>query len=168
MKQLFNFVTLVFLLALFALPIMAQDTPSPELPAWALGLPAVLSGLVFANYRLTEGFKRFLASENTGYTPPKDIQAILVMLFSVLVGIGSAWITPNSTDWLGDYASNPLFAILLTGFSVSTLGAGVHEIFKRLGGNSSVYKTTTEISAMPTDSAAPKETMNAISQAVKS
>lgn len=172
--KLFNILTIILLLALFVLPfaVHAQESPTEaELPAWALGLPTVLTGLVLLNFRFTEGFKRLLAKEGFIYTPSKEWQSILVMAFSIILGIGSAWVTPEATSWLGDYAlSYPLFAVLLTGFSVSTLGGAVHEIFARLGGNGAIYKTTTEIKAPPESSSdkTAVASMDAVAQAAKS
>lgn len=166
-----NLLALVLLLDLFAVPMLAQaQEPSPEaeLPVWALGLPSILLGLVAFNFKTTETFKRMLASERFGYTPPKDVQGVLVLVFSVAVGLASAWVTPFATEpILSQYPAMPqLSAVILTGFGVSVLGGVVYELLGRLN-NSAVYTTSTTISALPADSQAPKETMQAISQAVK-
>jgi len=159
---------LLLILAFAAFGAMAQEAaPSPELPAWALGLPTVLLGLVTFNFKTTEAFKRMLESARFGYVPPKDVQGVLVLFFSVILGIVSAVVFPNSTAWLGDM--NPLHAYVLTGFSVSVVGGMVYEVLGRLN-TSAVYSTSTTIST-PKDSISPENaeaTMKAVSQAVKS
>lgn len=172
MNKLFNLITLFLLLVLFAMPAIVQaqePSPSAELPAWTLGLPSILLGLVAFNFKTTEAFKRMLASERFGYTPPKDVQGVLVLGFSVGLGIASAWVTPYATEpILSQYPAMPaLAAVLLTGFGVSVLGGLVYELLGRLS-NNAVYTTSTTISSPASSSEAPKETMAAVAQAVKS
>lgn len=127
MNKLFTALTLFFILALFALPIMAQDT-TPEVAALPALLPPVLVGLIALNNRLTDGVKRYLATPSLPYTPNEQIRGFIVLLASVGIGIASAYITPHATDWLGaDFAAYPLAAIVLTGLCVS-LGAGAVEM----------------------------------------
>lgn len=169
MKSLFNILTLFLILALFALPTLAQGE-SEELPAWMAALPTVLAGLVFANFKATETFKRLLQSSHFGGVPPKDIQNILVLGFSILLGIASAWFTPTATDWLSPAVrAYPVAAIILTGLTVSAIGGGVYELLNRLSAGVPVYSTTTTINTPPTDTSnsTAKETMSAVSQAVK-
>ena len=165
----FSTILLLFtlLFALLPMAVLAQEE-TPQLPSWALGLPSILTGLVLANLRLTDGFKRLLAGESLGYVPPKDIQGVLVLAFSIVVGIGSAWVVPHATDWLGEM--NPIYAIIITGFSVSAVGGAVYEVLGRLSPSKSVYRTTTEISTPPSDTSqkTASETLAVASQAVDS
>lgn len=123
--KLFNTLTILLILVLFALPVMAQDGESlpPEQLA-LLPIPPLLLGLIAANNRATEAFKLYLQSPNLPYTPASSLRSFLVLLASVVIGIALAWVTPNSTEWLGaDFAAYPLAAILVTGVSVSAGGA---------------------------------------------
>lgn len=162
--------TLLLLVVLLVFPfaIQAQESSTEaELPAWALGLPTVLIGLVTFNFKTTEAFKRMLESARFGYVPPKDVQGVIVLLFSVILGIVSAIVFPNSTSWLGDM--NPMHAYVLTGFSVSVVGGMVYELIGRLN-TGTVYKTSTTINT-PKDSTSDstaKETMKAVAESVKS
>lgn len=169
--KLHTLFALFLLVVLFALPfaVAAQEgEASPELPTWALGLPTILVGLVSFNLKTTEWFKRILSSENLGWTPPKNIQGVLVLMFSVLLGIGSAWVVPNATSWLGD--TQPLYAVILTGFTVSVVGGAVYEVLGRLAPSKAVYEQTTKINTPSSDTppSTAKETMAAVSQAAKS
>lgn len=170
MTKLFNLATLFLLIALFAMPFvaLAQDSEVPPLPEWTNFLPAALVALVLTNYRVTDWFKRILASPNLGYTPPKDIASVIVLAFSGLFGIFLAWITPHATDWLAPMDLHPALAIAFTGLSTSALGGIVHEIAKRLG-VSAIYETKTTISAPPSDTppATANKALDVAAQAVK-
>lgn len=129
--KLFNILTLLLILAIFTLPALAQDGES--LPPETLVLPTVLSGLIAVNFKLTEAFKRGLESSKFGTLEQKQARGVLVIAFSVFVGIASAYITPESTSWLGErFASHHHFSHVLTGFSVSVVGSMVYEVLKRL------------------------------------
>lgn len=135
--KLFNIATLLLIIAMLALPVAAQDDSVPsELPEWAIGLPSVLVGLVLVNFKTTDFFKRMLASEQIGgarLTPPKDVQSVLVLLFSIGVGITSAIFTPDATTWLPEaFQQYPYLAYVITGVSVSTVGGIVHQTLARL------------------------------------
>lgn len=135
--KLFNLATLILILALFAMPAFAQDDSVPsELPEWAIGLPSVLTGLVLFNFKTTDVFKRMLANEKFGgsrLTPSKDVQSVIVLLFSLGVGISSAFFTPDATSWLPDaFHQYPYLGYVITGVSVSTVGGIVHQTLARL------------------------------------
>lgn len=125
MKQVFNLTLAILILALFALPIMAQDTESlpPEVIA-ALPIPAVLVGLIAVNNRATEMAKLWLKAPNLPINPSPSVQSFIVLVFSIVFGIASAYLTPDALTWLGEpFEPYPVAAIVVTGVSVS-LGAG--------------------------------------------
>lgn len=131
MNKLHNLFAIVLLILLMALPVMAQDESLPD--ETAVLVPAVLTGLVALNLRLTEVFKRMLASPQIGYTPPASVRGVLVLVFSIALGIASAWLTPDATSWLPDsFQAYPVAAIVVTGFSVSCVGSIVYEVLKRV------------------------------------
>jgi apolipoprotein N-acyltransferase len=131
MNNLHNLLALCLLLLFMALPVMAQDEPLPD--ETAVLLPAVLSALVAMNLRLTEMFKRMLASPQIGYTPSESVRGVLVLGFSIVLGIVSAWLTPDATSWLpASFQAYPIAAIVVTGFSVSCVGSIVYEVLKRV------------------------------------
>ncbi len=131
MNKLHLLFAFTLILLILVLPVLAQEN-SP-IPDEAVVLPAVLSALVAFNFKTTEVFKRMLASNQFGGVPHRDIQSVLVILFSVIIGIASAYVTPDATSWLPEsFKTYPFFAIVLTGFSVSVVGGFVHELLKRL------------------------------------
>lgn len=172
------FTILLLAILLFGLPLLAlaQDsTPESELPAWTLGLPSVLLGLMAFNYKSTEWFKRTLSSTSDSKRVPfelsKDVQGTFVLLFSVGLGLGSAWVVPHANDFvLSQYADMPLWgAVLCTGFLISVVGGIVYEVLGRLGSNKAVYETKTTISAPPAESSdkAAVASMSAVAEAAK-
>lgn len=125
MKQVFKFSLVLLILALLALPIMAQESESlpPEVIA-ALPIPAVLVGLIAVNNRATEMAKLWLKAPNLPINLPVDVQSFIVLVFSIVFGIASAYLTPDALTWLGEtFEPYPVAAIVVTGVSVS-LGAG--------------------------------------------
>jgi hypothetical protein len=170
--------TIVLLVVLFALPFvaMAQDSElPPELPEWTLGLPSVLIGLMAFNFKSTEWFKRTLSSTSDSKRVPfelsKDVQGTFVLLFSVGLGLGSAWVVPHANDFVvSQYPDMPLWgAVLCTGFLISVVGGIVYEVLGRLGSNKAIYETKTTIST-PQETVSDKAavaSMSAVAEAAK-
>jgi hypothetical protein len=170
LKKLFNLTTLFLLIVLFAFPLlaMAQEEPTP-LPEWASFLPAILTSLVGFNFKATDIFRRMLASNNFGGTPPKDVQNVLVIVFSLLLGIGLVLVTPNAASFVPDILTTNFWAkVLFTGVSISTLGGFIHDLSKRVNGGNPVFKQTTEVNAPPAETSqkTASETLAVASQAV--
>jgi hypothetical protein len=161
--------TLFLLVVLFALPFvaLAQDgeTP-PALPEWVSFLPTALSALVGVNFKLTDIFRRLLAANEFGgarFTPPKNVQNVIVIVFSLLLGVGLVLVTPNAAALVPDWLTTWLpLKVLYAGISISVLGGFVYDISKKLNDGSSVYKSTTELSAPSSDT--PPDTAKAVMQ----
>jgi hypothetical protein len=177
MRKFNTFLFFTFLLAflLFLLPYtaLAQESSEPTpLPDYVAFFPAALAMLVTFNFKVTDIFRRLLASKSVGgdaLTPPKDIQGIIVIVFSILVGVLSVWATPNATEWIPDnFSANPILGVIVTGVLVSVLGGWAYDIMKRVNGGNSVFKTTTEINTPPSDTSqkTASETLSVAAQAV--
>lgn len=144
--SLFAILLILTILLLPSMVSMAQDeSPAPEVVA--IALPPVLLGLIALNNRLTEAVKMYLSADELPFTPSPQLRSVIVLISSAVIGVGSAYFTPNATDWLGEsFAAYPVFAILLTGFSVS-LGAGaVQMVLSILGMLQQGKSTTTTLS----------------------
>lgn len=172
MKQIFNLLTLLFILAFLALPAFAQEGDVPAADEVALfAIPPVLLGLMALNNRSTEALKLYLASDKLPFTPPASVRSLLVLVFSAVFGMVSAFMTPSALDWLGT-TFNPVAAVIVTGFVVS-LGAGAAQmvmgLMANLGANKQVYTKTETISTPPESSSdkAAVASMQAVSQAAK-
>ena len=118
MKKL---LVLIFVVFVLTVPVFAQDGNSTELAA--MPIPAVLLGLMALNNRVTETVKRYLKAENLPINPSDSTRSFIVLCVSILVGIGSAFVTPDATAWLGD-GFNFYAGVVVTGVAVS-LGGGV-------------------------------------------
>ena len=132
--KLFNLFTLILILAILALPVAAQgDTASTELPEWAVGLPAVLSTLTAINFAATDMFKRWLANPALPFSPAPQTRSMLVVAFSLTVGVLSVLATPEAISFLPDsYFIHPAMRYFAAGVSVSVLGGVFYEVKTRL------------------------------------
>lgn len=157
--KLFHTTILLLLALLLAFPLAAFAQSEGEVPPVTYVIPPVLLALMAMNNRTTEALKLYLASDKLPFTPPASVRSLIVLVFSALFGMASAFLAPNALDWLGA-GFNPYAAVIVTGFVVS-LGAGTAQMVLGLLaslGNKSVYSTTTTISAPPADT--PTSTAN--------
>lgn len=148
--KLFNLATLILILALFAMPAFAQDSPvTPELPEWAMGLPSVLVQMVSLNFAATEIFKRYLSNEALPFTPDAKTRSLLVLIASFVVGVASVFMYPDSLSYVPESA-HPVLQYLFVGASVSVLGGFVHDIKTRLAPSSAATTSTSITSTTST------------------
>lgn len=167
-----NILLIALLLLAFAFPVFAQEVTeeAPIPPEWMLFLPTVLSSLVGLNFKITDIFRRMLSSNNFGATPPKDVQNIIVIVFSLLLGIGLVLVTPNAANVIPDALTTWLpLKIAYAGISVSVLGGFVYDLSKRINGGNPVFETKTTLNVPPSDVApdVAKATVQAAAQVAK-
>jgi hypothetical protein len=147
MKIRNSLLTVLLILILFGVPTLSQEgteTPAPpesvtvtgndadvvivespsEAPPWAaIAIPPALLALMAGNNRFTEMVKIFLNRKRfTAWS--KETKSTIVLVFSILLGIGAAYLTPNSGEWLGaEFVAYPYASAILTGVGISTGGA---------------------------------------------
>lgn len=97
-------------------------------------LNPIIIGLIAANNRLTEFVKIWLNAPTLPINPSAEVKRVIVLFASVLIGIVSVWLTPNSLAYAGERAIQyPVPMAIVTGVAVSFGGAFAQPFFELFG-----------------------------------
>lgn len=170
--KLFNILTIVLLIALFAMPLvaLAQDESSVPEEVALLAVPPVLLTLIAINNRGTELVKGWLQAPQLPFTPSPTLASFIVGASSIVIGIVSATFVPDALSFLPEqFTKYPIAGVIAVGMMASFGGATAQvllDLIASLKPKAAVYSTTTTINTPPpsTSDSVAKAALNVASQ----